>query len=181
MYLFIVIMMVGYLFGCINGSQIIGKFKQVNIKKSGMKNAGATNTTVILGWRYGVIVAFIDIIKAIISLLILASLLQQFDLIFEMQILLLYINALFVIVGHNYPLTMSFNGGKGTASLFGVLLYFDWRFAVLGLFILLLFAIVSNYFVVGTFMLYISFLMYTAYIYGRGPALIATILIILFF
>src|SRR5690625_1981869 len=115
-------MTLGYLFGCINGSQIIGKIKQINIKNNGMKNAGATNTTVLLGWRYGIVVAFIDIIKAIISLLILASLLYRYDMLLEMKVLLLYINALFVIVGHNYPLTMNFNGGKGTASLFGILL-----------------------------------------------------------
>ena len=56
-------MVIGYLFGCINGSQIIGKYKQVNIKHNGTKNAGATNTAVQLGVGFGVLVAFIDIVK----------------------------------------------------------------------------------------------------------------------
>src|SRR5690625_840304 len=154
MYLLIII--IGYLFGCINGSQIIGKYKNVNIKNNGMKNAGATNTTVLLGWKYGFIVAGIDVFKAIISLVFVAVIVSHYHLTFEMQMIFLYVNALFVVIGHNYPLTMNFKGGKGTASLFGVLLFLDWKFAVFGLFILLLFAFVTNYFVLGTFMLYVS-------------------------
>lgn len=49
--------LVGYLFGCLNGSQLIGKYKQVSIKHAGMKNAGATNATLVLGVKYGVVVA----------------------------------------------------------------------------------------------------------------------------
>jgi len=178
---FLIVIIIGYLFGCIHGSQIVGKYKQINIKKSGMKNAGATNATLLLGFRYGLIVAFIDVFKAIISLLIITSLLNKFEVVYDLQIFYLYINALFVIIGHNFPLTMNFNGGKGTASLFGVLLYIDWRFAVMGLFILLIFAFVTNYFVTGTLMLYISFAMYTAFIFGRAPSLVAILFIVLFF
>ena|SRR5690625_4745156 len=178
MYLLIII--IGYLFGCINGSQIIGKYKNVNIKKSGMKNAGASNTTVLLGWKYGFIVAFIDVCKAIASLVIVAFILNKYNVLLEWQMLLLYINALFVVIGHNFPLTMHFNGGKGTASFFGVLLFLDWKFAVLGLFILLLFAFVTNYFVTGTFMLYISFITFTAYSFGRGTTYVAFLFTILF-
>src|SRR5699024_11533453 len=68
-----------------------------------MKNAGATNTTVLLGWKYGFIVAFIDIFKAIISLLLAAIILDFMNVLFEMQMVFLYVNALFVVLGHNYP------------------------------------------------------------------------------
>lgn len=180
MYL-LMIVIIGYLFGCIHGSQIVGKYKKINIKKNGMKNAGASNATLLLGWKYGFIVAFIDVFKAIVSLLIVAALLNKFNVLFEMQILLLYVNALFVVIGHNFPLQMSFNGGKGTASLFGVLLYIDWKFAVMGLIILLLFAFVTNYFVTGTLMLYLSFIAYTFYTIGRAPTFVACLFTVLFF
>lgn len=159
---------------------MIGKLKNINIKQNGMKNAGATNTTVLLGWKFGFIVAFIDIIKAVISLMVATVFLNKVGVAIEWHVLLLYVNALFVIVGHNYPIQMSFNGGKGTASLFGVLLFIDWKFAVLGLFILLLFAIVTNYFVTGTLMLYLSFIGYSFYYFGRGPATIAFLFTMLF-
>lgn len=181
MYLLIfIIMMIGYLFGCINGSQIVGKMKNIDIKNNGMKNAGATNTTVLLGWKFGVLVAFIDVFKATISLFVTAYLLQNYVVSYDLQILLLYVNALFVVIGHNFPLTMSFKGGKGTASFFGILLYFDWKIAVIGLILLLLFAVVTNYFVTGTLVLYISFITYTAYTTGRGPTVVAFLLAVLF-
>lgn len=181
MYLLIfIIMMIGYLFGCINGSQIVGKMKNIDIKNNGMKNAGATNTTVLLGWKFGVLVAFIDVFKATISLFVTAYLLQNYVVSYDLQILLLYVNALFVVIGHNFPLTMSFKGGKGTASFFGILLYFDWKIAVIGLILLLLFAVVTNYFVTGTLVLYISFITYTAYTTGRGPIVVAFLLAVLF-
>lgn len=168
------------MFGCLNGAQIVGKYKNINIRNSGSKNAGASNTTVLLGWRYGFIVAFIDVMKAVISLVVIAIILDKYTFLFEIQILLLYINALFVVVGHNFPITMNFKGGKGTASFFGVLLFLNWKFAVMGLVILLIFAFVSNYFVTGTFMLYLSFIMYTAYTFGRGATYIAFLFTILF-
>lgn len=179
--LIIIVMMTGYLLGCINGSQIVGHLKRIDIKNNGMKNAGATNTTVLLGWRYGFYVAFIDIIKAIISLFIAAYLLNQYVVSEDIQTILLYLNALFVVIGHNFPLTMSFKGGKGTASFFGILLYFDWRVAVMGFMILLLFSFLTNYFVTGTMMLYISFITYTVYTTGRGPTVIAFFFLVLFF
>src|SRR5690625_3138689 len=150
MYLLLIIIIIGYLFGCIHGSQIVGKHKNINIKNSGMKNAGASNATLLLGWKYGFIVAFIDVFKAVLSLLVAAAILNNYNILFEMQILYLYLNALFVVVGHNFPVTMNFKGGKGTASFFGVLLFLNWKFAVMGLIILLLFAFVTNYFVTGT-------------------------------
>lgn len=178
--MYLLVPIIGYIFGCINGSQIIGKYKNINIKQSGMKNAGASNTTILLGWKYGAVVAFIDVFKAVISLMITALILNNYNILYEWQMILLYINALFVVIGHNFPLTMNFNGGKGTASFFGVLAYFDWKFAVLGLFILLLFAVVTNYFVMGTFMLYVSFITYTAYMYGRETVYIAFFFKLLF-
>src|SRR5690625_8016528 len=112
MYLFIVIVMIGYLVGCINGSQIIGKFKQINIKQSGMKNAGATNTTLLLGWRYGFIVAFIDVVKATLSLAITAIIISYYNVMFETAVLLLYVNAMSVVIGHKYALKISFRCGN---------------------------------------------------------------------
>lgn len=181
MYLLILILMIiGYLFGCINGSQIVGKYKNIDIKNNGMKNPGASNTTVLLGWKYGIVVACIDIFKATISLVIAAYLLDRYLVSFELQMLLLYINALFVVIGHNFPFTMNFKGGKGTASFFGILLFIDWKIAILGLIVLLLFAFVTNYFVSGTLMLYVSFITYTAYTSGRGPTVVVFLLFVIF-
>lgn len=178
---FLFAIVIGYFFGCINGSQLIGRVKQVNIKSNGTKNAGATNTAVILGVKYGLLVAFIDIMKTIVSLSLVATVIQNANIIDDVMTVILFVNGLFVVIGHNFPITMRFKGGKGTASLFGVLLYFDWRLAILGFIILLIFSVVSNYFVIGTLMLYISFVLYTSYVYGRLPAIISLLFMTLFF
>lgn len=179
MYLFIAAF-IGYLFGCFNGAQIMGKMRDINIKNNGSRNAGATNTTLLLGWKSGVIVACIDVIKAILSLYIIITISIELNLLIEFQMILLYVNALFVILGHNFPMTMSFKGGKGTASFLGILLFIDWRFAFLAFMVFLIFAFATNYFVVGTFMAYLSFITYTSFTYGRGPAYVAFLLTLLF-
>lgn len=172
--------LIGYLFGCLHGSQIIGKLKHINVKKNGSKNAGATNTVLLLGWKYGAIVAFVDIFKAIISFLFIALLLYKYNVLFEIQIILLYLNALFVIIGHNFPLTMNFKGGKGTASFLGFLLCLDWKFTFLAFMLFIMFALITKYFVFGTFIAYLSFAFYTATSFGRGALYIAVLLNLLF-
>lgn len=179
MYVFITIL-IGYLFGCIHGSQIIGNYKNVNIKKTGMKNAGATNTTLLLGWKYGFFVAFIDVFKAVLSILLIIFILNENGIINEAQTLFIYLNIVFVIIGHNYPITMKFDGGKGTASFIGALLVMDWRVAIMGLVILLVIAVATDYFVVGTFFMYVSFLAYTQFTFGVAPLFIAFIIFLLF-
>ena len=181
--MFILILMtilIGYLFGCLHGSQIIGKLKQINLKNNGSKNAGATNTVLLLGWKYGFIVAFVDVFKAIISFLLVALMLHKYNVLFEVQILLLYLNALFVIIGHNFPLTMNFKGGKGTASFLGFLLCLDWKFTIFAFMLFIMFALITKYFVFGTLIAYVSFTFYTASSFGRGALLIAVLFTILF-
>src|SRR5699024_2408154 len=112
--------LIGYLSGCLNDSQNISKYKQINIRNGGSKDAGDTNTALQVSMKYGAFVAFIDVFKAIISLYLAALLLMHVDILFEYKILLLYINAVFIIIGHNFPITMQFKGGKGTASFLGV-------------------------------------------------------------
>lgn len=173
-------MLIGYLFGCLHGSQIIGKLKRVNVKTSGSKNAGATNTVILLGWKYGAFVAFVDIFKAIISFLLVALMLHKYNVLFEIQVILLYLNALFVVIGHNFPLTMNFKGGKGTASFLGFLLCLDWKFTVVAFGVFLIVALMTKYFVFGTFMAYVAFIVYTLTIFGRGPLFIAVLFTMLF-
>lgn len=170
---------IGYLFGCLHGSQIIGKYKQINLKQEGSKNAGASNTAILLGWRYGFIVAIIDITKAMASFLVIAMILQESILMIDVQ-LLFYLNGLFVLIGHNFPLTMHFKGGKGTASFLGFLLCLDWKFALMAFSLFLLVAMITKYFVLGTLMGYISFVIYTATLFDRSITIVSIAFILLF-
>lgn len=178
MYL-LVACVIGYLFGCLHGSQLVSKYKQIDIKNSGVKNSGASNTTILLGWKYGILVALIDVFKATISILILLFILNENGITGEIQTLLIYMNALFIILGHNYPITMKFNGGKGTASLVGVLLAVDWKIAVICIGILFIFTFATDYLVVGVLFMYLSFLITTYIFFGMEPTMIVVLLSVL--
>ncbi len=170
---------IGYIFGCIHGSQVVSKMKKVDIKNSGVKNAGASNTTILLGWKYGILVALIDIFKGTIAILLALFVLTENGISGDAKALLVYITALFVILGHNYPITMKFSGGKGTASLVGILLAIDWKIALIGIIILLLFTFTTDYLVVGVTFMYLSFLVTTYMFFGMEPTMVVVLLSLL--
>lgn len=72
--------------------------------------------------------------------------------------------------------TMKFSGGKGTASLVGVLLAVDWKIVVIKIGILLIFTVATDYLVVGVLFMYFSFLVTTYYFFGIEPALVVVLL-----
>ena len=154
--------LVGYLLGCFQTSFIISKlFKKQDIRELGNGNAGASNTTVVYGMKYGILVAIVDILKAAISITLIRSIFRDnTNLNF-----LIYINCLFVILGHNYPFYMKFKGGKGTASLIGGLLAIDYRIAIIGVIAIVFVSLLTNYIALGTLALVTSFTV-TTYIYG---------------
>jgi len=104
---FLIVVIIGYLLGCLQWSYFISKgiFK-TDIRRLGGGNAGASNTVVSLGWKWGVLVAILDILKAIASILLVSYLIKLS--IIEGNILHLYLNGLFVILGHDYPFFMGF-------------------------------------------------------------------------
>lgn len=170
----------GYLFGCIHGSQIVGKIKKVDIKNSGVKNAGASNTTILLGWKFGIIVALIDIFKAIIPIFILRFILKDSPLDDYTYHFLLYLSGAFAIIGHNYPVTMGFKGGKGTASLVGMLLVLDWKIGLIAILSLVLITFLTDYLVIGVFVMYLLFSVLTYFFdMGFGATVVAIFLTLL--
>ena len=59
---------IGYLFGMIQTSFILGKIKGIDIREHGSGNAGTTNTLRVLGRKAGLIVFVGDLLKTIIAL-----------------------------------------------------------------------------------------------------------------
>lgn len=109
----------GYLIGCINPAAWVGKKKNVNLKETGTGNLGATNTALVLGKKAGYFVLIFDMLKSIFSYKV-ARLL--FPKIAAAAGLLAGIG---VLLGHCFPVTMGFVGGKGLASFGGLVLAHD--------------------------------------------------------
>jgi glycerol-3-phosphate acyltransferase PlsY len=150
--------LIGYGLGCIQAAYLFSRFiLKEDIRNKGNGNAGASNMTVAYGKKFGLAVAVIDIIKATAAVLIVKN---MFAGAINLNTLT-YTAGLFVILGHNYPFYMGFKGGKGTASLIGMLFGLNPMMGGIGLIILIAATFISDYIVIGTFSLLLSFIVMT--------------------
>lgn len=111
-----------YLLGSIPAAVWIGKWlHKTDVREHGSGNAGATNVIRVLGWKTGLPVLSIDLAKGW-----LATMLPLFLNAAESgtgTLTNLRIAAgLIAITGHIFPVFADFRGGKGVATMFGVLL-----------------------------------------------------------
>ncbi len=115
----------GYCVGCVSPAAFVSKKKNVDLKAEGTKNLGATNTALVLGKKAGYFVLILDILKSFFSY-------KLARILFPHLRLAGLIAGIGVILGHCFPVTMHFQGGKGLASFGGLVLAHDVRaFAVL--------------------------------------------------
>jgi acyl phosphate:glycerol-3-phosphate acyltransferase len=165
--------LIGYLFGNLQSSYLLAKsLKKVDIRTLGYGNAGMSNSVESLGWKFGLMVGFVDVGKGILSILLIKYL---FNLDFNPDgALLLYINGYSVVLGHVFPFHMNFKGGKGTAALIGILLGLDPIIGLIGMGILILVTLITDYVAVGTLALTLFVIGLTIY-YQMGliPLLIS--------
>lgn len=108
----------GYVLGCLNPAAWIGKWKHVNLKQAGTGNLGATNTTMVLGRKAGAFVLVVDVLKSYLS----ARLAQWM---FPQLAVAGMVGSIGAILGHCFPLTMHFSGGKGLAAFGGMILAYN--------------------------------------------------------
>jgi acyl phosphate:glycerol-3-phosphate acyltransferase len=118
----IVLIVLAYLIGSIPTSVWVSQsFFGIDIRDYGSGNAGATNTYRVLGAKWGTFVMVVDMLKAIIAVKLAFLLPYSFEselYLVNMQIGL----GLAAVVGHIFPIWANFKGGKGVASLFGMVL-----------------------------------------------------------
>jgi len=110
--------LIGYLFGSVSFATIFSKFKKVNLKENGTKNLGATNTMLVMGKKYGVIVMLLDVLKAVLAIIVSRALFPQFS---AASIL----SGSSAVLGHICPFYLKFKGGKGLACFAGMILALD--------------------------------------------------------
>ena len=105
----------GYLIGSISFALLLAKFKGINLREIGSGNLGATNAGRALGKKLGVVVYWLDMLKG--ALPVLAA-----KLIFAEDVNVAVLVGVGAYLGHIWPLYLGFKGGKGVATLSGVLL-----------------------------------------------------------
>ncbi|MBQ6478754.1 MAG: glycerol-3-phosphate acyltransferase [Erysipelotrichaceae bacterium] len=136
--------LISYLLGSFNTAYFIAKANGFDIRERGSKNAGASNIKVNFGWGAGIFTCLCDMLKAIIAMKLCAYLFP------DNEIIPILAGAM-AVIGHIYPFYMGFKGGKGFASYIGMLLGFNWKFALVIMAITAIVTLLSNYIVVGTF------------------------------
>lgn len=109
-----------YLLGSIPTAVWVGKwFFRTDVREYGSKNAGATNTIRVLGWKAGIPVLIFDIFKGWLAVFS-VRLFPDVVIFPENPDLFRIILAASVVLGHVFPVFAGFRGGKGMATLVGV-------------------------------------------------------------
>lgn len=117
---FALCMLVGYLLGCISPSYWLARLKGVDLRSVGQENLGTTNAFMVLGKASGIVVMVIDFMKGFLAVKIAQLLFPNF------AIAAVTAGAT-AILGHMFPFYLKFRGGKGLATLGGLILSTDWR------------------------------------------------------
>jgi acyl phosphate:glycerol-3-phosphate acyltransferase len=111
-----------YLIGSIPTAVWISRyFFGVDIRDYGSGNAGATNTFRVLGSKWGCIVMSVDVLKGVIATSLYIVLPFYMHNEWDRTNLMVGLG-LAAVVGHIFPLWADFRGGKGVATLFGMIL-----------------------------------------------------------
>lgn len=149
-------LLIGYVFGSIPVAYLYCKAHGVDIFKFGSGNPGSTNVGRALGKKHGRVVFALDILKTIIAILLahlvilFLNRIEKCDCFYSVfnknegfpflvlayggtirDPFVVFTAGLGAILGHNFPFTTGFKGGKGITCTVAVLAYFNLPFAIL--------------------------------------------------
>ena len=162
---FVIFGCLAYVFGSIPTAVWVGKrFFGLDVREHGSKNAGATNTFRVLGKKPGIIVLLVDVLKGLLAVF-LPQMFLSTVINYNELINLKIIAAIFVILGHVFPLFAGFKGGKGVATSLGVIfaLHPPAAFICLGIFFIVF--LISHFVSLGAIITAISFPLIIIYVF----------------
>lgn len=116
------LILLAYLLGSLPFALWVGKWvKGIDIRKLGSKNMGASNVFREIGPVYGIIVLLLDMIKAVLAVQLTVFLSSDTWMVHEKSLWQFILGGM-AVLGHLFPVFAGFRGGKGVASLFGMVL-----------------------------------------------------------
>ncbi len=183
MYIYIIsAVILAYLLGSIPFAVWIGLlFFKKDIRKEGSGNAGTTNVIRVLGWKTGIPVFLLDVMKGWLAInitMFFPDLALTGDYIYYLGGIL----AVAVVMGHIFPVFAGFRGGKGIATLLGVgiALYPFSGLAALGVFFIVFF--LSGYVSLSSISACISFPVISFFLFGNTelPLIILSVAVAIF-
>jgi glycerol-3-phosphate acyltransferase PlsY len=136
-----------YILGSIPTAVWVGKaFFDTDVRDFGSGNAGATNTFRVLGKKAGIPVLICDILKSF------AAVKLSFLIVEEPSIALQLGLGITAVLGHIFPVFAKFKGGKGIASLLGLILAVYPEAAALSILVFAVFFLLTKYVSLGSIM-----------------------------
>lgn len=146
----------GYLLGSIPTSVWVGRILfGVDVRTQGSGNAGATNVCRVLGWRPGLFVFIVDITKGVVAVWIVGRWFAGYP--DGVWLALQLSSGLAALLGHVWPILAGFRGGKGIATLLGVLLVLSPQSVMVGVIVFAILLPVTHFVSVASLMAVFSF------------------------
>lgn len=115
---YILVFAISYLLGSIPFGLLVARWwAKVDVRKHGSGNIGMTNVLRTTGWFCALITLLGDMGKGIASVLLARY--------FGFDLTLTLLAGIFAVIGHNWPVFLAFKGGKGVATIAGVLVAYQ--------------------------------------------------------
>lgn len=150
----IILAVASYLIGSFSSALWYGKWLYgIDIREHGSKNAGATNILRVLGWKCAIPVFITDVVKSFVPTMFFVVLLNHFastdgntfvEKGSETYYLYQLLFGMMTIVGHIFPVFSGFKGGKGVASMLGLVLALDPLSAAISLAVFIIVALTTK-------------------------------------
>lgn len=116
--------LIGYALGNISPSYMLGRRKGYDVRTDGSGNAGATNTFILMGAKAFFLTTALDILKAWAAYTVCRR-------VFPALSFAGALGGTACVIGHIFPAVLDFRGGKGLASIGGVVLGWSWKWFLL--------------------------------------------------
>ncbi len=147
---YLIAALMGYLLGSSSMTYYLGKRNHVDARTQGTGNLGASNATVLMGWRAGVLVAIHDIGKGCLAVLLAGFLFPELEAVDALA-------GIACVLGHIFPFYLRFKGGKGLAAYLGMTLALDWRLSIAVMLLLVIVTVATDFIALGTISVVVVF------------------------
>ncbi len=146
-----------YLIGSVPSAVWVGKlFYGIDVRDHGSGNAGATNTFRVLGKPAGVMVLLLDVGKGLGAVALMAWL-SPYEAESIGQVNFKLATGVAAVLGHIFPLFAGFRGGKGVATLLGIIIALHWQAALICIGIFICIFLLTRYVSLGSMITAICF------------------------
>ena len=166
--------LLAYLIGSIPSAIWVSKwFFGVDVRDYGSNNAGATNTFRVIGKLAGFSVLFMDILKGWASVKLITTYFFSATLSDDAFINMQLAVGISAVLGHVFPVYEQFQGGKGVATLMGIILAINFKAAIGCVVIFLVIFLVTNFVSLGAITAAFFFPIFTIFVLkSNSPSLI---------